>query len=90
MILYTCGARKRGAPMHPCGRAAKALDDAGIAYEIEVVGGYKALPWTRRGKRDEIRRLTGQEDVPVLVGADGLAVAGTGEIVAWAAAQQAS
>lgn len=74
--------------MHPCARAAKALDDAGVDYELEVVGGYKALPWTRRGQRDEIQRLTGQSDVPVLVGDDGLVVAGSGEIVAWARARQ--
>lgn len=88
MRLYTCPAKTIGgtAPVitHPCGKAAKALDDAGHTYEVEVVGGFKALPITRRGRRDEIRRLTGQEDVPVLVLDDGTAIAGTGEIVAWA------
>lgn len=88
MRLYTCPARTIGGTVpvitHPCGKAAKALDDAGHTYEVEVVGGFKALPITRRGKRDEIRRLTGQEDVPVLVLDDGTAIAGTGKIVAWA------
>jgi hypothetical protein len=88
MVLYTCAMQKRGATTpvikHPCAVAAKALDDAGHAYEIRVVGGFKNLPLSRRGKRDEIRRLSGQDDVPVLVLDDGTAVAGSDEIVAWA------
>ncbi len=88
MLLYTCPAGKRGATapliQHPCGRAAKALDDAGIAYDHEVVGGFKALGFTRRGRRDEIRRLTGQEDVPVLLLDDGGTVVGSDAIVDWA------
>jgi glutathione S-transferase len=85
MLLYTCGAKKSGHPLHPCGRAAKALDEAGHSYEIEAVAGYKLLPWTRRGDaRAEIERLTGQSDVPVLVLDDGRTVAGSGEIVDWA------
>ena len=93
MILYTCAAKKRGAgtPLmkHPCGQAAKALDDAGHEYEIEVVGGFKALPLSRRGKRDRIVELTGQEDVPVLVTDEGSVVAGHKEIVDWAGAHPA-
>ena len=49
-----------------------------------MVGGFKSLGFTRRGKREEIRELTGQEDVPVLVLDDGKVIAGSGEIVAWA------
>jgi glutathione S-transferase len=89
MKLYTCPAKTIGGTVpvitHPCGRAAHALDEAGLTYEVETVGGFKALPITRRGKRDEIRRLTGQEDVPVLVLEDGDTVVGTKAIVAWAA-----
>ena len=88
MILYTCAGKKHGAGVpligHPCGRAAKALDEAGHEYEIEVVGGFKALGFTRRGKRDRIVELTGQEDVPVLVTDDGTVVQGSQGIVAWA------
>lgn len=90
MILYTCAVQKRGAtsPLikHPCGVAAKALDDAGQPYEIKVVGGFKKLPLSRRGKRQEIEQLTGQQDVPVLVLDDGTAITGTAAIEAWAKA----
>ena len=85
MKLYTCGQTDHGAGFgHPCGRAARALREAGYEIDIEVVGGYRLMPWTRRGKRDEIRELSGQEDVPVLVADDGKVVSGTGTIIAWA------
>lgn len=88
MILYTCAVKKHGAtgPLikHPCGVAAKALDDAGHPYEIKVVGGFKKLPLSRRGKRQEIEQLTGQQDVPVLVLDDGTHIAGSAAIGRWA------
>ena len=88
MVLYTCAAQKHGATTpvikHPCGQAAKALDDGGHAYEIEVVGGFKNIPFSRRGRREKIRELTGQDDVPVLVADDGTVVQGSQKIVAWA------
>lgn len=91
MILYTCPAGKHGATTpvikHPCGVAAKALDDAGLSYEAKAVGGFKHVPLSRRGRRDEIVRLTGQEDVPVLVLDDGSTVQGSAEIVSWARAR---
>jgi glutathione S-transferase len=82
--LYTCKAKDAAPFMHPCGRAAKALRTHGYAFEIETVDGFKAMPWTRRGKRDAIRDLTGQEDVPVFVADDGTIVTGNRAIVAWA------
>jgi hypothetical protein len=88
VILYTCPARTHGATapllQHPCGVAAKALEDAGHSYEVEVVGGFKNLPFSRRGKRGAIRELTGQEDVPVLVVDSETVVFGSSEIVTWA------
>ena len=93
MVLYTCPARTHGAnaPIikHPCGVAAQALDRAGCSYTVKVVGGFKNIPLSRRGKRGEIRALTGQEDVPVLVLDDGAPVYGTSAIVEWAAAHAA-
>jgi glutathione S-transferase len=50
------------------------------------VGGFKSVPLSRRGKRDEIIALTGQPDVPLLVLDDGTTVQGTRAIVEWAAA----
>lgn len=92
MILYTCtdGAAFGGLPgpfAHPCGRAAKALDDAGHRYErTEVKGGTLKL-WTlpaRARDRTEIEKLSGQRAVPILVLDDGKVVTGSGEIARWA------
>ncbi len=94
MVLYTCPARTHGAsaPLfkHPCGVAAQALDAAGHTYTVKVVGGFKNVPFSRRGKRKEILELTGQEDVPVLVLDDGATVQGTSTIVEWAASHDSA
>ena len=91
MKLYTCGQRDHAGKLgHPCGRAADALRGAGHDFEIETVEGYRLMPWTRRGKRDEIRAISGQENVPVLVTDDGEVVSGSGTIARWAREHPAS
>ena len=49
---------------HPCWKVQKALDDQGIEYEI-VKGPLG------RGKRDELERLSGQRQYPVIEFEDG-------------------
>jgi glutathione S-transferase len=49
---------------HPCWRVQKALDEAGIEYEL-------APGPMSRGKRDEIEKLTGQRLYPVIEFEDG-------------------
>ena len=49
---------------HPCWRVQKALDDAGVPYEV-VAGPL------RRGQRDDVERLTGQRAYPVIEFEDG-------------------
>jgi len=56
-----------------CGRVARALGERGIDYEEHRV------PW-RRGDREEVRELTGQAVVPVLV-IDGEAICDSRRIV---------
>ena len=94
MVLYTCPAGTHGAEVpllrHPCGVAAKALEQAGHSYTHKTVGGFKNVPLSRRGKRQEIVELTGQQDVPVLVLDDGTPIHGSGEIVTWARTHPAS
>ena len=93
MILYTCGQKKSLASFgHACGRAAKALDDAGYEYELRDLPGYRLMPWTwsdRRNGRDEVKELTGQINLPVLVLDEGNTVVGSGKIVDWAKAHPA-
>lgn len=92
MILYTCELGKSfgGAPgplAHPCGRAAKALGEAGHSYEMRTVkgGSLKFWTWPSRAKdRAEVERLSGQRAVPILVLDDGSVISGSSRIVAWA------
>jgi glutaredoxin len=93
VILYTCGQKKSLASLgHACGRAAKALDEAGYEYEIRDLPGYRLVPWTwseRRSGRKEVEDLTGQINLPVLLLGEGQTVVGSGRIVDWAKAHPA-
>jgi glutaredoxin len=93
VILYTCGQKKAlGSLGHPCGRAAKALDEAGYEYEIRDLPGYRLAPWTwgqRRRNREEVRELTGQITLPVLVLDEDNKIVGSGKIAGWAKAHPA-
>ena len=92
MILYTCtdGKSLGGLPpplAHPCGRAAKALDDAGHSYEWKKVKGGTLKLWTwptRARDREEIEKLSGQRGVPILVLDNGDVISGSAGIVSWA------
>ena len=90
MILYTCGQREKHAAVgHACGRAARALDEAGYEYEIRDLPGYRMVPWTwgqRRHGRDEVKRLTGQINLPVLALDEGRSIVGSDKIMEWAKA----
>ena len=96
MILYTCSLEKfAGSPppplAHPCGRAAKALDDAGHTYEIKRVKGGRLRPWTWPSfarDRAEVEQLSGQRAVPILVLDSGEVIIGSGRIVSWARANE--
>lgn len=73
--------------MHPCAKAGKALDAAGHRYELKTVEGYRAMPWTwpgRANERAEVKRLSGTNEVPILVLDDSEVVSGSGAIVRWA------
>jgi glutathione S-transferase len=88
MVLYTCGQKKRGPALaHPCAKAAKALDAAGYDYELKTVGGYRFAAWTwgsRNADRAEVKRLSGTNEVPILVLDNGEVISGSGAIARWA------
>jgi glutathione S-transferase len=76
---------------HPCGKAAKALDDAGHTYECKQVKGGTMKFWTwpsRARDRAEVEQLSGQRAVPILVLDDGKVVTGSGAIARWAKEHQ--
>jgi hypothetical protein len=95
MKLYVCWGTfpvpwpRRGASWrpgaHPCKRAHDALTQAGHSPEVIRVFGFGQLPDMTRGRK-EVRRLTGQSFVPVLLLDQGELVTGSDEIVGWARA----
>jgi hypothetical protein len=62
--LYRCSLMWVKIGAHPCWRVQKALDEAGVAYEV-VEG-----PW-RRGNRTALQEKTGQGMYPAIVFEDG-------------------
>jgi glutathione S-transferase len=87
MVLYTCTDGKSMAAVHPCGKAAKALDESGHQYEWKKVKGGVLKFWTlpnRARDRAEIERISGQRAVPILVLEGGQVITGSGDIVRWA------
>jgi glutaredoxin len=62
--LYRCSNLWLKLQGHPCWRVQSSLEEQGIEYEI-VKGPL------RRGKRDEIERLSGQRKYPVIQFEDG-------------------
>ncbi|CAN0512178.1 unnamed protein product [Phaeothamnion confervicola] len=81
--LYVCGQGTKLASVHPCGKAARALDEAGVTYELATAEGYRRVPWMR-AKRAAIRELSGQIGVPVLVTDEGVVINGSAQIIEWA------
>ena len=87
MVLYLCEDKKAVPAVHPCGKAAKALDDAGHSYEWKRVNGGTLKFWTwpnRARDRAEVEQLSGQRSVPILVLDDDDVVVGSAAIVSWA------
>ncbi|HLM09178.1 MAG TPA: glutathione S-transferase N-terminal domain-containing protein [Thermoleophilaceae bacterium] len=62
--LHRCPATFVKLSGHPCWRVQKALDDAGVPYEV-VKGP------NRKSRRDDLERLTGQRRYPVIELDDG-------------------
>ena len=74
---------------HPCKRAHDAVTQAGHSAEVVRAYGLAPLPDFTRARR-EVKRLTGESFVPVLVLDDGEVIAGSDEIVRWARAHPAN
>jgi len=95
MKLYVCYGTWKPAPRpggHPCGTAYHALRDAGHDPEVIKAGGLGMLPeaFNRTTGRQEVKRLTGNLWVPVLVTDDEQVIQGSREIADWARSHPAS
>jgi hypothetical protein len=93
MKLYVCWGTfpvpwpRRGASWrpaaHPCKRAFDALREAGHSPQVARVYGFAGLPDFTSGRK-QVRRLTGESAVPVLVLDDGTVINDSTYIVEWA------
>ena len=84
LTLYTCHIDRGGPPAHPCRRAHEALEEAGVSYRSVVFDRNRPFGLRTRGKRPELKEISGQEKLPVLALTDGKTVNGSKAIVAWA------
>jgi hypothetical protein len=88
MKLYICyGTFQTPRPGgHPCRNAYHALRDAGHDPELVKSYGFGALPdaLNNSSGRKEVKRLTGQSWVPVLITDDGEVVQDSKKIADWA------
>lgn len=82
--LYVCHIDDGGPPPHACRRAQRELRNAGHDFEKVVFG--KGIPFGlfTKGKRPELKAMSGQEKLPVLRLPDGTAINGSANIIAWA------
>jgi hypothetical protein len=93
MKLYVCwgtfpvpwprrsGSWRPGA--HPCKKAFDALKEAGHSPDVVKTYGLAPLPDVTSGRK-EVKRLTGESFVPVLVLDDGEVIKDSKNIMAWA------
>lgn len=86
LTLYTCELDRGGPKFHPCRRCHEALEAAGHSYETTVFDRNRPMGLFTKGKRPELKELSGQEKLPVLRLADGTVISGSGRIIDWAKA----
>ena len=86
LILYVCHIDDGGPPPHACRRAQRALRDAGHDFEKIVYGKGHLFGLFTKGRRPELKEMSGQEQLPVLKLPDGSTVNGSAAVIAWARA----
>jgi hypothetical protein len=84
LTLYVCSVDQRGPKAHPCKRSHEALTAAGHDHEKVVFDKGHPFGLFTKGKRPQLKELSGQEKLPVLALPDGTAVVGGKAIVEWA------
>jgi glutathione S-transferase len=84
MTLYVCHIDDGGPPPHACRRAQRALRNAGHEFDKQVYG--KGIPFGlfTKGRRPDLKEMSGQEKLPVLALPDGSTLNGSAAIIAWA------
>ncbi len=84
LTLYVCHIDDKGPSPHACKRAQRALRDAGHDFDKVVFGKGRPFGLFTSGRRPELKKMSGQEKLPVLQLPDGSTVNGGTNIVNWA------
>jgi glutathione S-transferase len=84
LTLYVCHIDERGPKPHACRRAQNALREHGHEFEKVVFAKGHPFGLFTKGRRPELKEMSGQEMLPVLKLADGTTVSGSSNIIAWA------
>ncbi len=85
LTLYVCSRDDGGPRRHPCRRAHEALRAAGHSYETVVFDRSHPFGLFTTGRRPELKRISGQEQLPVLLlPGGGASVHSAAEIEVWA------
>jgi glutathione S-transferase len=87
LTLYVCHIDDGGPPPHACRRAQRALRAAGHDFEKVVYAKGRPFGLFTKGRRPELKAMSGQEQLPVLKLPDGEIVSGSAKIIAWARAR---
>ena len=85
--LYVCHIDEGMPLIHPCAKAHKALNKAGVDHDKVVYGQGKPFGRGTEGTRPDLLEVSGQEKLPVLVLPGGEAIAGSKPIIQWAKTQ---
>jgi Glutathione S-transferase, N-terminal domain len=84
LTLYVCHIDDGGPPPHACKRAQRALRSAGHDFDKVVAGKGRPFGLFTTGRRPELKQLSGQEKLPILLLTDGSTINGSANIIAWA------
>jgi glutathione S-transferase len=84
LTLYVCHIDEGGPKPHACRRAQNALRASGHDFEKIVFAQGIPFGLFTKGRRPELKAMSGQEKLPVLRLADGTTVSGSAAIIAWA------
>jgi glutathione S-transferase len=84
LTLFVCHIDAGGPPVHPCRVAHSALRKHAHEYKTEVLDRNHPFGLFTRGRRPDLKRISGQEKLPVLQLPDGSTVNGSRAIARWA------
>ena len=84
LTLLVCHIDDGGPPPHACKRAQRALAAAGHDFDKVVAARGVLFGLFTTGRRPGLKRLSGQEQLPVLRLPDGGTISGSANIIAWA------